>query len=232
MHLSKFFFVRCVLLGHHLPTMLVHSVRPMSWKHWPTRLNSVLPSSFFALEYRVRIYSLKSRSVNARKYSGPTCAWSGMMCPVCSFCPFSKETLIWLDCFKPFLISLSGMPLVPREVQWVYHFQLGCPLCLEDIRHLLIKGLALRVFVWQPWAVIRVTYGQVGNRISGWNIQWTKINITVSLYTLLSVLFLLLAALLPQLSLNKSKKEKKQPKEKIRIPTGFKYRYLNMFKVP
>jgi hypothetical protein len=49
---------------------------------------------------------------------------------------------------------------------------------------------------------------------------------------LLSVLLFLLAALLPQLSLSKPKKEKRQPKEKIRIPSGIQYRYLNVIKVP
>jgi hypothetical protein len=47
---------------------------------------------------------------------------------------------------------------------------------------------------------------------------------------LLSVL-LLSAALLPQLSHSKPKKEKRQLRKKIRNPGGFNYRYLNVLKV-
>ncbi len=42
--------------------------------------------TIFLLDFRVRIIDLKSGSVNARKYSGPNCTWSGMTHPVISFC--------------------------------------------------------------------------------------------------------------------------------------------------
>jgi hypothetical protein len=58
------------------------------------QLNSVGPSSFLASESQVKIFNLKSRSVNARKYLGPYHAWLGVTCPVVSFDPFLKEILI------------------------------------------------------------------------------------------------------------------------------------------
>ncbi len=120
MHLPKFSLVRSILLGHCFPTTLVYSIRPTSWKHWPIRLNNFGLSFFLASESWVRIFNFKSGNANARKYSGPNPVWSGAMCPVISFDPFSKEILIWLVYFKPSLINLSGMPLAPRGVQQVY----------------------------------------------------------------------------------------------------------------
>ncbi len=55
--------------------------------------------------------------------------------------------------------------------------------------------------------------------------------VTISLCMLLFVL-LLLAALLPQLSLSKPTNEKRQPRKNIRNLTVFIYRYLNVLKVP
>ncbi len=143
MYLPMFSIVRCISLGHPLPTTLVHSVSSTSWKwkHWPIRLSSVGPSSFLALESWVMIFNLKSRSVNTRKYLSPNHAWSGTVCPVWSFAPFSKEIMIWLGCFKPSLINLSGMPLAPREVQQVYQLNWGVTWALRISDIVLWKGL-------------------------------------------------------------------------------------------
>ncbi len=66
----KLAFARSVLLGRCFLRTFFHSVRPMSWKHWPIRLNSVGPSS-----------------VRAMKYSGSNCAWLGVTCRVISRWP-------------------------------------------------------------------------------------------------------------------------------------------------
>jgi hypothetical protein len=118
-HSSKFCFVRWVLSGHLLPTMLVHlgetQVRPTSWKHWPIRLNSIGLSSFLASESKVKIFTLKSGSMNVRNYLGPNHAWSGTRCCVMSSNPFLKEILIQSGCFRPSLINMSDMRLLPRS---------------------------------------------------------------------------------------------------------------------
>ncbi len=69
MYLSKLAFVRSALSRHHFATTLVHSVRPMSWKHWPKRLNSNGPLSFCKSNSWVKIFDLKLGSVYAKKYS-------------------------------------------------------------------------------------------------------------------------------------------------------------------
>ncbi len=130
MHLLKFAFVRSASVGHCLAKMLLHSVRPMSWKHWPIRLQSVGPSSFCVSESWVKIFDLKLGSVNARKYSDPNCAWLGATCPVISLAPSSKNILIQSDCFKPSSIRLFGVPSAPKEVQQVYQLSWGVPCAL------------------------------------------------------------------------------------------------------
>ncbi len=95
MYSFNFSFVRCVLPVHCLPTTLVPSMRPTSWKHWPIRLNSVELSSFLASESWVRIFNLKSGSTNMRKYWDTNCIWSGTMHPVISFDPFQRNS--WCD---------------------------------------------------------------------------------------------------------------------------------------
>ncbi len=120
MHSLKFAFIQSALSGHCFATTLVHSVRPTSWKHWPKRLNSNGPLSFCKSNSRVKIFDLKLGSVYARTYSTSNWAWLGTTWPVISLVPFLKETLIWLGCFKPSSISLSGVPLAPKDVQQVY----------------------------------------------------------------------------------------------------------------
>ncbi len=61
----------------------------------------------------------------AKKYSAPNQAWSGATWPLISLAPFSKETLIWLGCFRPSSISLSDMPLAPKDIQQVYKLNWG-----------------------------------------------------------------------------------------------------------
>ncbi len=147
MHLLKFTFMRCVSLGHCLATMLVHSVRPKSWKHWPIRLNSVWPSCLLASESQVKIFNLKSGIMNARKYLGPNRAWLGTTCPVISFVPFSKAILVESGCFMPSLIYLSDTPLAPKEVQQLY--QLNWGVCLALMRSDIIRFLV--VFMCGSW---------------------------------------------------------------------------------
>ncbi len=48
---------------YHFAMMLVHSVRPMPWKHWPMRLNSNWPSYFCTFKSWVKIFDLKLGSV-------------------------------------------------------------------------------------------------------------------------------------------------------------------------
>jgi hypothetical protein len=112
----------------------VHLVRPTPWKHRPIRLNSAGPLPFWVSKRGVKIFDLKLGSVNARKYSALNWAWSGVW-PVFSLAPFLKEILIQLDCFKPFLIRLSGMPLAPKDIQQVYQLNWGvfCTLIRSDI---------------------------------------------------------------------------------------------------
>ncbi len=130
--------------------LLAHNIGPLVetnvLKHWPIRLNSVGPSSFLASESWVRIFDLKSGRVNTRKYLGPTCAWSGMTCPVISFDPFSKEILIWSGCFEPSLIELSGMPLALRGDQQVHQLlNWGVTWALRISNTVWLKGW---LYVW------------------------------------------------------------------------------------
>ncbi len=55
--LLKLAFARSLLSRHCFPMTLFHLVRPMSWKHWPIRLNSSGPSSV-----RARNYSSSNRA--------------------------------------------------------------------------------------------------------------------------------------------------------------------------
>ncbi len=125
MHSSKLSCVQSVLLGHCFVKTLVHSVRHMSWKHWPIRLNGAGLSYFLASDSWVKIFDLKSGSMNARKYLGPNHAWLGATCLVISFVSFSNVNLIWSGCFMPSSINLSGMPSAPKEVQQVYQVNRG-----------------------------------------------------------------------------------------------------------
>ncbi len=135
MHLLKFAFVCSVSVGHNLAMMFVHLVRLTSWKYWPIRLNSVRPLSFWISKSGVKIFYLKLGIVNARMYSAPNHAWSGVMCPVISLAPFATKFLIQSGCFKPSLMRLSGMPLAPKDVQQVYQLNWGvfCALMRSDI---------------------------------------------------------------------------------------------------
>ncbi len=51
--LLKLAFARSLSSRHHFLTTLFDSVRSMSWKHWPIRLNSGGPSSMRARKYSV-----------------------------------------------------------------------------------------------------------------------------------------------------------------------------------
>ncbi len=115
--------------------MLVHSVRPTSWKHWPMRLNSNGPSSLCSAESQVKIFDLKSGSVYTRKYSVPNWAWLGATWPVNSLAPFLMNILIGPGCFRPSLIRLSGMPLALKDIQQVYQLNWGvfCTFIRSDI---------------------------------------------------------------------------------------------------
>ncbi len=103
------------------------------WSIWsdlcaktPThQFNSIGPSSFWASKSGVKIFNLKSGTVNMRKYLAPNCPWSGVMCPVISLAPFLKEILIRSGCFKPSLIRLSGVSLAPKDLQQVYQLNWG-----------------------------------------------------------------------------------------------------------
>ncbi len=167
---------------------LVHLVRPTPWKHWPMRLNSYGPSPFCASDSRVKIFDLKSSSVYARKYSVPNQAWLGATWQVISlefesleF--FLEEILICLCCFRPSLISLSGMPLAPKDVQQVYQLNWRI-LRLDKIWHChnlyfswfgsrmdLIAFLLDRAGLCQQEAILIVMYALVGEQIRGWNIN-------------------------------------------------------------
>ncbi len=119
-------FVQSASSGHCFAMTLVHLVRPMSWKHWPMRLNRNGPSSFCSAESWVKIFDSKLLSV----YTMAT--W-----PVNSLAPFLKEILVQLGvvsggCFRPSLIRLSGVPLAPKDVQWVYQLNWGV-FCISDI---------------------------------------------------------------------------------------------------
>ncbi len=149
------------------------------WKHWPIRLNSVGPSSFWVSESRVKIFDLKSGSVNARKYSAPNHAWSCATCPVISLAPFSKEILMRSGRFRPSSIRLSGVPLAPKVIKRVYQLNWGvfCTLirsyivtilaCL-DLFHawILIAYLLDRAEISPQWrTIIMVTNAPVDERI-------------------------------------------------------------------
>ncbi len=125
----------CCISGHCFAMVFVHLVRPTSWKHWPIRLNSVGPPSFWVSKSWVKNFDLKLGSVNARKYSASNQAWSGATWPVISLAPFLKEILIRSGCFKPSSIRLSGMPLASKDIQQVYQLNWGvfCALIRSDI---------------------------------------------------------------------------------------------------
>ncbi len=135
MHSLKFAFVQSALFGHCFAMTLVHSVRPMSVKHWPMRLISNGLSSFCVSKSRVKIFDLKLGSMCARKYSAPNRAWSGTTWLVISLAPFLREILIQLGCFRPSLIRLSGMQSLPKDIQQVYqlHWGVFCTLTRFDI---------------------------------------------------------------------------------------------------
>jgi hypothetical protein len=135
MHLSKFAFVQSATFGHCFAMMLVHLVRPTSWKHWPMSLNSNGPLTFWVSKSQINIFDWKSRSVYARKYSAPNQAWLGKTWPVISLTPFLKDILIRSRCFMPYLIRLSGVSLAPKDVQQVYQLKWGrfCALIRSDI---------------------------------------------------------------------------------------------------
>ncbi len=139
-HLLKIAFVWSASFGHHFAMMLVHLVRPTPSKHWPMRLNSNGPLSICASKSWVKIFDLKSGSVYARKYSTPNQAWLGVKWLVNSLEVeslefFSNEILIQSGCFRPSSISLSGLPLAPKDVQLVYQLNWGvfCALIRSDI---------------------------------------------------------------------------------------------------
>ncbi len=131
MHLLMLSFVQSVLTGHHLATTLVHSVRPTPWKDWPIRLNSVELSSFLDSEDQVKIFNLKSRSVNARKYLGPNCAWLGVMCPLISFVPFLDTSRLFHAFFNKLVRHAISTKRSPASVP----IELGCLLSLDEILH-------------------------------------------------------------------------------------------------
>ncbi len=169
----------------------VHLVRPTSWKYWTIRLNSVEPASFWVSK------SWKLRSVNARKYSGPNRAWSGVACPVIFLAPFSKEILIWSGCFKPYLIRLTGAPLAPKDVQQVYQLNRGvfCAWMRSDIvtilacigldhMQVLIAYLLDHTGIVSPQqrAIIIVTSTPIDEQISCWNVmknQYKKLSMSL-----------------------------------------------------
>ncbi len=128
------------LMPHKYHLFLHFWCRPMPWKHWPMRLNSNGPLSFCTSNTQVKIFDLKLGSLYARKYSAPNQAWLGATWPVISlefkFLEFFlKEILIQSDCFRPSLISLSGVPLAPKDIQQVYQLNWGvfCALSRYDI---------------------------------------------------------------------------------------------------
>ncbi len=125
MHLSKFAFVQSALFGHCFVMTLVHLVRPTSQKHWPKRLNSNGSLSFCVSDSQGKIFGLKLESLYAKRNSAPNQAWLSATWPVITLAPFSKETLIWLDYFRPSLISLSGMQSAPKDIQGVYQLNWG-----------------------------------------------------------------------------------------------------------
>ena len=130
------------------------------------------------------MFDLKSGSMNARKYSAPNCAWSGLTCPVTSLAPFSKEILIQSGCFRPSPIRLSGMQLAPKDIQQVYQLNWGvfCTLIRSDIvtilacldlfhAWILIAYLLDRAGISpQQRTIIIVTNAPVDEQIGHWNV--------------------------------------------------------------
>ncbi len=135
MHLSKLAFGPSASFGHRFVMMLVHSIRPMSWKHWPMSLNSNWPLSFCASNSQVKIFDLKSGIVYARKYSASIWAWLGVTWPVIPLAPLSKEILIWLVVSDPLwlgcLVSYQHPKTSIKDTSWsgVYF----CALTRSDI---------------------------------------------------------------------------------------------------
>ncbi len=112
----------------------IHVVRWIHVIRW-THVVKWIPLSFCKSNSWVKIFDLKSGSVYARKYSAPNQARSDVTWPVISLVPFSKETLIQLNYFRPSLINLSGMPSAPNDVHQVYQLNWGvfCTLTRSDI---------------------------------------------------------------------------------------------------
>ncbi len=95
---------------------------------------------------------------------------------------FLKEILIQSSCFKPSLISLSGVPLAPKDVQQVYQLNWGvfCALTRSDIVTIctfcLVQHVDLITYLLlaragnqlQQTTIIIVKYALVEERIGGW----------------------------------------------------------------
>ncbi len=164
--------------------MLVHSVRSTSSKHWPIRLNSNGPLSFWSGKSRVKIFDLKSGSLYAWRFSAPNWAWSGVMWPAISLALFLKEILIRSSYFRPSLIRLSGMPSASKDIQQVYQLNWGlfCTLIRSDMVMILIclgmdhawvliaNFLDCAGISPQQRTIVIVTNTPVDERISCWNI--------------------------------------------------------------
>ncbi len=135
MHLSKLAFVQSVLLGHCLATTLVHSVRLTSWKHWPIRLNSVGPSSFLASESLVKIFNLRSRSINVRKHSGQKSCLVGRDVSCNILCSFLKSDFDMMRLFHAFFDPFVWQAICTQRSLANVPVKLGCLLSLNEIQH-------------------------------------------------------------------------------------------------
>jgi hypothetical protein len=170
--------------------------------------------------------------MNARKYLGPNRAWSGKMCPVISLFLFLKETLIQSGCFRPSLIRLSGMSLVPKDVRQVYQLNWGifCALirsgivtilaCLDLFHAWILVGYLLDHAGISPQqrTITIVIYTPVDDQISHWYVlkrQYKEVEHVAVKITKLSLLcynsICLMCGcwwhILPLLPLSYSKKE-------------------------
>jgi hypothetical protein len=119
---------------HFVRALLTDYVSPFGETNVLNTLNHQVeqcqPSSFLASESRVKIFDLKSRSMNARKYLGPNHAWLGAMCPVISFVPFSIDSIRLFHAFFDQLVwHAVGTQRSPANVP----VELGCCLSLDKV---------------------------------------------------------------------------------------------------